>query len=174
VTHDQEEALSISDRIAIMREGHIEQVGTPEEVYSHPVSRYVARFIGSPQMDILEGSFERDGSGGLVYRVGEARFPVPESAVPAGALPAGAREVDMGIRPEHILVGAGGVAMTTHVIQPLGPMTYLTVGWEGGTLTSRVQGISHVRPGEAVRVTLSPEGLLFFDRETGRRINPGE
>jgi multiple sugar transport system ATP-binding protein len=169
VTHDQEEALSISDRIAIMREGHVEQVGTPEEVYSHPVSRYVARFIGSPQMDILEGTLERDGSGALEYRVGEARFPVPESAVPAGA-----RQVDMGVRPEHIFLGAEGVPMTTHVIQPLGPMTYVTVGWEGGTLTSRVQGISHVRPGEVVHVTLSPEGLLFFDRETGRRVTPGE
>jgi multiple sugar transport system ATP-binding protein len=178
VTHDQEEALSISDRIAIMNEGSIEQVGTPEQVYSHPVSRYVARFIGSPQMDMLQGSFERDGSGGLVYRVGEARFPVPESVVPglaqvrtqAGGEVAGARDLDMGIRPEHIFLGAEGVPVTAHVIQPLGPMTYVTVGWGGGMLTSRVQGISHVQPGETVHVTLSPEGLLFFDRETGRRV----
>jgi len=60
VTHDQEEALSISDRIAIMRDGRIEQVGTSEEVYAHPASRYVARFIGSPPMDILQGTLERE------------------------------------------------------------------------------------------------------------------
>jgi len=168
VTHDQEEALSISDRIAIMREGHVEQVGTPEEVYSQPVSRYVARFIGSPQMDILQGSIERTESG-TFYRVGAARFPIPE-----GLLPSERDELDLGVRPEHVLLGDEGISVVARVIQPLGPMTYITVGWDGGQLTSRVQGMAHVLPGETSHVALNPEGILFFDRETGRRVAPGQ
>jgi multiple sugar transport system ATP-binding protein len=167
VTHDQEEALSISDRIAIMREGRVEQVGTPEQVYSQPVSKYVAKFIGSPQMDVLQGSIERVD--GLVkYRVGAARFELPESVVPAHD-----GELDLGIRPEHVILGADGQAVATTVIQPLGPMTYVTVGWEGGVLTSRVLGIAHMQPGQPVNVRLAPEGALFFDRESGRRIAAG-
>jgi multiple sugar transport system ATP-binding protein len=164
VTHDQEEALSISDRIAIMRDGRIQQVGTSEEVYARPVSRYVARFIGSPPMDILTGTLERE-AGRVWYRVGAARFEIPESVVPThdGAL-------DLGVRPEHVLLGAAGQPVTATVIQPLGPVTYVTVGWEGGRLTSRFPGISHVKPGEAIHVLLAPEGILFFDRESDRRI----
>ncbi len=76
VTHDQEEAMSISDRVAIMRAGRVEQVGTPEEVYARPVSTYVARFVGSPQMELLSGELLRtDGS--ARYHVGEVSFPVP-------------------------------------------------------------------------------------------------
>ncbi|MGZ4316276.1 MAG: ABC transporter ATP-binding protein, partial [Gaiellaceae bacterium] len=96
VTHDQEEALSISDRIAIMRNGRIEQVGTSEEVYGRPRSKYVARFIGSPPMDIFEGAVEREAER-LYYRVGSGRFEIPASAVPEhdGAM-------DLGVRPEHV------------------------------------------------------------------------
>ena len=73
VTHDQEEAMSISDRVAIMRLGRVEQVGSPEDVYARPASTYVARFVGSPQMDILQGAFET-ADGETRYRVGEAAF----------------------------------------------------------------------------------------------------
>jgi ABC-type sugar transport system ATPase subunit len=164
VTHDQEEALSISDRIAIMRNGWIEQVGTPQEVYLRPVSRYVARFIGSPPVDILTGTFERE-AGQIWYRVGAARFEIPESIVPTGD---GA--LDLGVRPEHVLLGAVGQAVTVAVIQPVGPVTYVTVDWMGGRLTSRVPGIVDVKVGETIHVSLAPEGILYFDRESDQRI----
>jgi multiple sugar transport system ATP-binding protein len=164
VTHDQEEALSLSDRIAIMRDGHIEQVGTPEQVYSHAVSKYVARFIGSPQMDILQGTLEREADR-MWYRVGAAQFEIPQSVVPTHN-----GELDLGIRPEHVMLGAAGQPVTVTVIQPLGPMTYVTVSWEGGRLTSRVPGISDAKLGEVTHVSLDSHGILFFDRESGRRI----
>jgi ABC-type sugar transport system ATPase subunit len=162
VTHDQEEAMSISDRVAIMRLGRVEQVGTPEEVYARPRSAYVARFVGSPQMDILSGSIERiDGQ--THYRVGQASLPVPDeiAAVAAG------RDVDLGIRPEHIALGEDGPQVTVRVVQPLGPMTYVTVAWDGGTLTARLPGISRHEAGQSVSVRLAPEHLLVFQRDSG-------
>jgi ABC-type sugar transport system ATPase subunit len=165
VTHDQEEAMSISDRVAIMRLGRVEQVGTPEDVYARPGSTYVARFVGSPQMDILQGVLET-ADGVTRYRVGSAAFDVPG---PLTAL-AGDREVDLGIRPEHIEVGETGTPLSVRIVQPLGPMTHLTVAWEDGSLTARLPGMTGHQAGETVHVRLAPEHLLLFDRATGRRI----
>ncbi len=106
-----------------MREGHVEQVGTPDEVYAQPVSRYVARFIGSPQMDILSGELVREDDS-LFYSIDDVRLPVPESAAPRTD-----RAIDLGVRPEHIRLGEEGTKATILVTQPLGSMTYVTVGW---------------------------------------------
>lgn len=173
VTHDQEEALSISDRIAVMRQGRIEQVGTPEEVYSRPASTYVARFIGSPPMDILHGELvTMNGAAGL--RVGTAVFPIPNRQANALAVrtAGGDGAIDLGIRAEHVLLGTAdeGVAATIQVSQPLGPATVITAAWEGGMLTARVPGIVTLPPGERVGLQLDPSGLLFFDHQTGQRI----
>jgi len=165
VTHDQEEAMSISDRVAVMRAGRVEQVGTPEEVYSWPLSTYVARFIGSPQMELLSGELLRTGDPDQ-YRVGEVSFPVPSRVT--GTLTDA--PVDVGIRPEHITLGGGGAPATVRVVQPLGPMTYVSVGWAGGHLTARLPGMVHFSPGEPVSIALDPDHLLFFDRASGRRI----
>jgi len=164
VTHDQEEAMSISDRVAVMRLGRVEHVGTPEEVYARPASTYVARFVGSPQMDILQGTFERAGDA-TTYRVGEAAFQVPDAIADAAA----GRAVDLAIRPEHVQLGETGTPLSVRVVQPLGPMTYVSLGWEGGRLTSRLPGMTQHRAGQTVWVSLAPEHLLLFDRETGRR-----
>lgn len=163
--------MSISDRVAIMRAGRIEQVGTPEEVYARPVTTYVARFIGSPQMDIFEGVLERSEAG-VAYRVGEVAFPVPPSI--GDRLPA--TPVDLGIRPEHVTIvdgGAEGVPVSIRVVQPIGPVTYVTLGWDGGVITSRVPGMARLEPGAAAHVRLDGEHLLFFDRESGRLLDLG-
>jgi multiple sugar transport system ATP-binding protein len=160
VTHDQEEALSISDRVAVMRDGRIVQVGRPEEIYARPSSTYVARFIGSPQLDILRGDVRRDGDA-LWYGVGRAELDIDR--VPAAA----SGPLDLGIRPEHVLLGAGGVPGTVVVVQPIGPATLVTVGWDGGQLTARVPGIARMRSGDRVGIRLDPQGLLWFDRASG-------
>ena len=169
VTHDQEEALSISDRIAVMRAGRVEQYGTPAEVYSRPATTYVARFIGSPPMDIVSGDVAYE-NGAMVYRVGAAVFPLPERVASAlGNRASGG--VDLGVRAEHIQLvpPEAGVAATVLVVQPLGPSTVVTAGWAGGSLTARVPGIAGHLPGERVGLRLDPAGLLFFDRMTGMR-----
>jgi ABC-type sugar transport system ATPase subunit len=173
VTHDQEEALSISDRIAVMRQGRIEQVGTPSEVYARPASTYVARFIGSPPMDILRGEVVR-ADGATRYRVGTAAFPIPERTANglASRSTPGDSAIDLGIRAEHVLLTAvdAGVPAVVQVSQPLGPATVITAAWEGGTLTTRVPGIATLPAGEHVGLQLDPAGMLFFDRQSGQRI----
>jgi ABC-type sugar transport system ATPase subunit len=166
VTHDQEEAMSISDRVAIMRLGRIEQVGTPEEVYARPRSTYVARFVGSPQMDILRGAFTRIDDE-TRYQVGDAAFRVPSAIADRVS----DRDVDLGIRPEHVQLGQGGVEATIRVVQPLGPVTILTLTWPGGSLTARLPGITRLQPGQSVSLALDPEHILVFDRETGMLLD---
>lgn len=167
VTHDQEEALSLSDYIAVMREGHIEQYGTPEDVYLRPDTKYVARFIGSPQLDIFEGEFEKDGDQ-LVYRIGNGMFPVSNlSQVPNIPL-------DLGVRPEYVLLSEQGVPVQVRLVQPIGPFTYVTVGWEGGTATSRVNGVSSLRARDRTCVSFDLCGMMFFDRQTSQRVVLGE
>jgi ABC-type sugar transport system ATPase subunit len=171
VTHDQEEALSLSDRIAVMRQGRVEQYGTPAEVYARPATTYVARFIGSPPMDILRGEIVAE-NGAIVYRAGAATFPLPErTAAVLRGLPAG-RAVDLGVRAEHVLLAPPdeGVAAAVQVVQPLGPATVVTAGWDGGALTARVPGIAALPPGERVGLRLDPAGVLLFERESGARI----
>lgn len=164
VTHDQEEALSLSDRIAVMRVGKLEQYGTPSEIYSRPASKYVARFIGSPQMDIFEGEyFVRNGI--PHYRVGEAEIELPASFEPHQKL------FDIGIRSEHILIGSKGFPATVRLVQPVGPFTYVTVAWNGGSATSRESGISDLKPNDQVMVEFVPDQILYFDRETEKLIN---
>ena len=158
VTHDQEEALSLSDQVAVMRHGKLEQYGSPEEIYSRPSSKYVARFIGSPQIDIFEGSFELTDSG-YVYRLGKLAIKLPANVRTNG------RKLDMGIRAEHIKLGESGFPATVKLVQPVGPFTYVTAGWDGGSVTTRVNGISKLKPNDIVHVEFLPEEMLFFDRE---------
>jgi ABC-type sugar transport system ATPase subunit len=163
VTHDQEEALSLSDRIAVLRLGQLEQFGTPEDVYSRPASKYVARFIGTPQMDIFAGVFVNDD--GLHFQIGEAGIPLPVSfKIPDTA-------VDVGIRAEFVTLGSKGFDAAIRLVQPVGPFTYVTVDWQGGCVTARVNGVSHMKPKEIIKVEIDPEGLLFFDRITEKRMD---
>jgi multiple sugar transport system ATP-binding protein len=163
VTHDQEEALSLSDRVAVLRAGQLDQFGTPEEIYARPATKYVAQFIGSPPMDFFQGELFRDG-GSIVFKAGSLIVPLAPS-IYNGDIP-----VEMGVRPEHVTLGDRGFPGSVRIVQPVGPFTYVSVDCEGGSVTSRVNGVSHLRPKDPVRVELIPEGLHFFDRETGKRL----
>lgn len=163
VTHDQEEALSLSDRIAVLRMGHLEQYGSPEEIYSQPATRYVARFIGTPQMDILAGEFVNHD--GLRFQIGEAGISLPpDIRVPETA-------VNVGVRAEFVSLGVKGFDAVVRLVQPVGPFTYVTVDWQGGSVTARVNGVAHLKPKENIKVDINPEGLLFFDRDSEKRID---
>ncbi len=162
VTHDQEEALSLSDRIAVLRFGKLDQFGTPEEVYSRPASKYVAKFIGTPQMDMFAGGFVQDG--GLKYRIGEVNIALPDCFKAPNV------NVDAGIRSEFVTLGNNGFDAVIRLVQPVGPFTYVTVEWNGCSVTARVNGVSHWKPKEKIKVAINPYGLLFFDRSTEKLI----
>lgn len=165
VTHDQEEALSISDRVAIMRNGSVEQFGTPEDVYANPETVEVARFIGTPQVEILKCAVERNGSG-MALRCGSAVLPI----TPDRANALGSKTVLVTIRPEHVVLGAQGILATISDVQPVGPSTLVKLSWEGGAIMARLNGIVRLTPGETAHFSIDPSQLMFFDVESGRRI----
>jgi ABC-type sugar transport system ATPase subunit len=156
------EVLSLSDRIAVLRLGRLEQFGTPEDVYSKPATKYVARFIGTPQMDMFADEFT---DGGRVYQIGNAKIVLSKSKqIPE--VP-----VDVGVRAEFVTLGDKGFDAVVRLVQPVGPFTYVTVDWDGGSVTARVNGVAHLRPKENIKVDINSEGLLFFDKTTEKRID---
>jgi len=162
VTHDQEEAMSISDRIAVMNGGRIEQLGTPEEIYARPATRYVATFIGSPRIELAAGEIGADGS----IRAGAATIPLV-----AGAGLAPGRPIEFGIRPEYVTLGDSGIPATVRLVQPVGPTTHVTLDWEGGTLLANLPGFVRLNSGMPVKAAIDSRHLLIFDRQSGERLS---
>jgi multiple sugar transport system ATP-binding protein len=162
VTHDQEEAMSISDRIAVMNGGRIEQLGTPEEIYARPTTRYVATFIGSPRIELAAGEIGAEG----VIKAGTATIPLG-----AGARLAPGRPVDFGIRPEYVALGDSGIPATVRLVQPVGPTTHVTLDWEGGTLLASLPGFVRLNSGMPVKAAIDSRHLLIFDRQSGERLS---
>jgi multiple sugar transport system ATP-binding protein len=155
------------DRIAVMREGRIEQSGTPEEIYVRPLTQYVARFIGTPQIDFLIGQIALSEDGD-VFRVGEVAFDLPASAQRRLA---SASALQLGVRPEHVLLSDHGAPAVVEIVQPVGPSTFVTLVWNGGKLTARVPGMIGYRPGDAVQFRVETRHLMYFDQDTGQRVD---
>jgi multiple sugar transport system ATP-binding protein len=161
VTHDQVEAMTMADRIVVLRDGLIEQSGSPLELYNHPANRFVAGFIGSPKMNFLDAQVaSRDAQGLTVSLPGGERFAL--AADPARAPADGA--VTVGIRPEHAVLADTGLPMQVGLIEQLGGNTVLY-----GTLSAQqalvvqVVGQSDIRRGDTVRVQLPPTACHGFD-----------
>ena len=166
VTHDQVEAMTLADRIVIMRDGHVQQVGRPLEVYDRPQNLFVAGFIGAPEMNLVEGRAE----GGRFAADGLALDLPPGITVSEGTA------LVIGVRPEHMPPGAapGALALEVGVIEQLGAQTLL-IGRIGGTrMRVLVERTDAVRPGSVVPVSLAPERMHVFDAKTGMRIEPGK
>ena len=166
VTHDQVEAMTLGDRIAVMKDGVVQQFGTPDDIYARPATLFVAEFIGSPAMNLV--STQR--AGGSLTAHGVA-LPVPTQL--SGRL--GTTElVSYGIRPEDIsLLGAGepdSLPASITMLEPTGPETYVRVDTPAGGLTLRVPGKVSQQVGEAVSVRWPTEAVHLFDAGTGLRL----
>jgi multiple sugar transport system ATP-binding protein len=168
VTHDQEEALSISDRIAIMRKGTVEQFGSPEEVYATPATTYVARFIGNPQIEIHNADLN-EANGTTSVLIGAASLAL--TANRAATLRRHAGKLAVAIRPEHVALSETGIPAIVRDAQPVGPSTILALDWPGGSALSRLSGIVRIARGANVHVKLDTAHLMFFDRDNGKRID---
>ncbi len=168
VTHDQVEAMTLADRIVVMRDGHIEQIGTPTEVYRSPASMFVARFIGSPSMNMIpgharSGGIDLDGLG----------------AKPAlGDLEGASGKIFLGVRPDDLRVassdpdGAFVVEARVEVIEPLGPDTLVYAQAGGRELVAKADSRANVSRGDAVRLVADADALHVFDAETERALRP--
>jgi multiple sugar transport system ATP-binding protein len=164
VTHDQVEAMTLGDRIAVMRGGRIEQLGTPDEIYGRPVTRFVADFIGSPAMNFIQAEWRGDALVGGGVALGLA--PAQQQALRV----CGANALLYGVRPESLSLAAHGVPGSIKMIEPTGPDTYAVVETALGTLTARLPGSITHRPGEHVLVSWSASHSHLFDALTERRI----
>ena len=168
VTHDQVEAMTLADRIAIMRGGAIQQLDSPGEIYNRPVNRYVADFIGSPAMNFLDGKV---GSKGLT--IGDATLPV-KGYNAQGKLPNG--KVIVGVRPEHVATGndVADAAYRTKVradlLEPMGADTLVWTKFAGHELRFRMDGQVRLSEGQDVEIGLSAESLHLFDSTTEDRL----
>ncbi len=159
VTHDQVEAMTMADRIAVMNDGRIEQLGEPLELYDRPANLFVAQFIGSPAMNVFEGIFHGNSVEGLGMR-----WPA------YGARAREGQRVKYGIRPEHIDLAQSEIAAEVVVVEPMGAETELLVKVQDQTLTVTTHGRSSAGPGERVFLAPQPQHAHLFDSATGERV----
>ena len=163
VTHDQIEAMTLGDRIAVMKDGVVQQFGTPDDIYSRPATRFVAEFIGSPAMNMINAT--RAGEGLAAH--GVDLLLTPEQR--AGLRNAG-NDVTYGLRPEALSFGREGLPGTLSMLEPTGPETYAFVDTAVGSLVARVPGRAHHTVGERVFVRWAPEHSHLFDAGSQQRI----
>ena len=178
VTHDQEEAMTLGDRIVVMSKGVIQQVGPPLEVYRTPANRFVASFIGTPPMNFLDGVLERTGSGPLRFRAdaaNDAGEPLAVAIPPASAPrldPWAGKRVVLGIRPQSLRLAAdaGDWILKLAVAEPLGDTMDLTCQTAGGErLVARTPARDGLKPGMNVRFSIDAAAThLFEPGEFGR------
>ncbi len=161
VTHDQIEAMTLADRVAVMKNGIIQQLGTPDEIYNDPANLFVAGFIGSPAMNLINGSVQ---DGHFVTTGGTKLVPVSAPDRPDVVL--GVRADDMRVSEE----GQGGIDVRIYAFENTGEATLLTVQW--GKQRVIAKGDRHLRKDQddMVSITLDPDHLYLFDPETGNRI----
>ncbi len=162
VTHDQLEAMTMSDRIAVMHEGELQQFGAPMEVYEKPANLFVAGFIGSPAMNLLPGEIEQTGAG-LVFARPGLRLPVASGG-------AAGRKVTLGVRPEDITLGDGLFRAAIRVVEPTGHETIVMAGIGGEAVVLRAPADSGLVVGAEAPFALKTSRLHAFDTTTGQRL----
>ena len=163
VTHDQAEAMTLADRIAVMRGGLIQQLDTPEGIYARPANTFVASFLGSPPINLVQGVVED----GPVFARGDFRLPLGQTVAPG-------RAVTLGLRPEDVCAPEPGLTILdarVELVSPLGSETHLDVLAPGDVpLTLRVPKEWRAREGELIRFGIDPACLHLFDRASEQRL----
>jgi multiple sugar transport system ATP-binding protein len=168
VTHDQVEAMTMADRIVVMHDGRIEQIGAPLELYDHPDNLFVAQFIGSPAMNVMNGKVRRDGGSAHVEVAGGVRWPLVHGPGAEG------QAVAYGVRPGVLKLASpdveGAVAAEIVVVEPTGAETELLIQAGDDQLILVTHGRPKVNPGERIGLTIDPAKVHVFDQGTGARL----
>ncbi|MDR3435766.1 sn-glycerol-3-phosphate ABC transporter ATP-binding protein UgpC [Telmatospirillum sp.] len=161
VTHDQIEAMTMAEKIVVMHDGIVEQIGAPLELYDHPANLFVACFIGSPSMNVLKGRVEL----GEFITAGGVRLPLEKTPPSALGKPA-----VYGVRPEHLKLSADGVPGKVLVIEPTGSETQVVVEVDGQPITCLLRERVAIQRGDTISVRADPALVHLFDAETGKRL----
>ncbi|MFP6893622.1 MAG: sn-glycerol-3-phosphate ABC transporter ATP-binding protein UgpC [Opitutales bacterium] len=173
VTHDQVEAMTLGDRVCVMNEGLIRQVGTPKEVYDHPVDRFVGEFIGSPSMNFLEGE-KTGGAGDACFAMGDFTLHLSEELknVPAGKTILGARPEDFSLATSEGGDSRDGlIEGTLEVLEDVGEARLLHVRVADSLLVAKVSERPEVEVGSKVSLTVDSERCHLFDPKTGKNLS---
>ena len=169
VTHDQEEAMTLSDRIAIMNKGLLYQLGSPFDVYERPANLFVAGFVGSPAMNTVEGELvEEDGDYLADFRICSVQLPKEIAQTLAS------KTLVLGIRPEHILVdekSPNSIAAKVEVTEPLGHESILLLNAKDVLLTANTRLMKPLNVGDEVWISFVENRLQLFEKQSARRIN---
>ncbi|SFJ50876.1 carbohydrate ABC transporter ATP-binding protein, CUT1 family [Phyllobacterium sp. CL33Tsu] len=168
VTHDQIEAMTLATRIAVMRDGHIEQLASPDEIYNRPATRYVASFVGSPPMNMLDATLV-DG----IAQIAGSQTVIP---LPSSLRGQASRKVIVGIRPENLSLALGDASKLTieakvEVVELTGPELVVTSSIGNQRLTASLPPRSQVTVGSLQRFSIDADGLHVFDAVTEKRID---
>ncbi len=180
VTHDQTEAMTLGDRIVIMRDGFIQQIGTPQEVFNHPANLFVAGFIGTPQMNFFDAELKKTGDKYSVMLYGTEFAISEEKQASLRAHGAAAGPVVLGVRPEHIMLcdkGATSVKATVDVSEMMGSSIHLHVNANGKDVVLVIATVDlpedhkfGYRYREEVSFTFSENVVHVFDKESGKAL----
>jgi multiple sugar transport system ATP-binding protein len=166
VTHDQIEALTLADRIAVMKDRVIQQLGTPNEIYRRPANRFVASFVGSPAMNFLPGTFAlHDGA----PHFATAGISIPLDGYGFDARPQQGASVELGIRPEHVEI-RGDVPATVEMVEPMGSDQLAWLRLASLPLSMRLPAETHIAAGQSLQLRLPADKLNLFDAASGRRL----
>jgi multiple sugar transport system ATP-binding protein len=169
VTHDQAEAMTMADKIAVIHQGRLQQYASPNEIYGCPVNRFVASFLGSPAMNFLSGALERS-SGRPRFLLGAQSAPIDKTR--AGAVASG--PIVLGVRPEALTLlppaAASGLAGSVFIEEPLGSDLFVTVDVEGARVVARTTPDQRYEPGANVRLAWDPARIHLFHAESGEAI----
>jgi multiple sugar transport system ATP-binding protein len=165
VTHDQIEAMTMADKIVVMHDGIVEQMGAPLDLYDKPRNLFVAGFIGSPAMNVLKGQVKLNGSASFQ---GGGGLTVPLARTPAAR---DGQPVTFGIRPEHLRLSEDGFPVEVAVVEPTGSEVQVVARTAGGEEVVAVFRERHLfKPGEMIRLAPQPEVVHLFDGQTGERL----
>ena len=161
VTHDQIEAMTMADRIVVMHDGVIEQIGTPLELYDRPANLFVAGFIGSPAMNMIAGKMD----GNSFIATDGTRIELPRNAGTSVGRP-----VTLGVRPEHLHLDPTGLPVEILTVEPTGSETQVVAKFAGQEIMGAFRERITARPGETINVRPEPSAVHLFDTESGQRI----
>ena len=165
VTHDQVEAMTMADRIVLMRDGIVEQVGSPLDLYDRPDNIFAAGFIGSPAMNFLPGTLKREGNTIHVRMDGGVQLPLPSSAGGHDG-----QRVVYGVRPEHLSLGNGGIPAQVSVVEPTGADTFVFSDIGGTAICATFSERHAFKPGETIALQPRLDAVHLFDNDSGKVI----
>jgi multiple sugar transport system ATP-binding protein len=165
VTHDQIEAMTMADRIVVMHDGIVEQIGKPLELYDRPANLFVAGFIGSPAMNMIEGRYDASTPDVLRLADGTA-LPMPKNHQVADG-----QMIVYGLRPEHVRLGSSGLSAKISVIEPTGSETQIVARLGGQDVTFVFHQRLDVKPGDDLPIMIDDGSVHLFDKRSGARLN---